>query len=56
MRSESLAFELSRFCPEGQPTGRDKGRLLSLSRVPLVLKGRGTGQQAVPSASESEAA
>jgi len=56
MRSEALIFELSRFCPEGQATGRDKGRLLCLSRVPRVLKGRGTGQQAVPCASESEAA
>ena len=50
MQSEPLTLDLSRFCPEGQAPGRDKGRLLSLSRVPRVLKGRGTGQQAVPSA------
>jgi len=49
MRSEAVTHEMSRFCPEGQTTGRDKGRLLCLSRVPRVLKGRGTGQQAVPS-------
>jgi hypothetical protein len=51
MYDKQLTFELSRFCLSGQTTGRDKGRLLCLSRVPLVLKGRGTGQQAVPSAS-----